>query len=96
MPRTDKGTKRTKYKINYDKTGKVTRENRLQVGFWKMHTLEDIKKMSTEEFEAALEAFFVRYEALQLKRDRNWWYPEIPVKTINEVRNTKYVDKGFG
>jgi hypothetical protein len=97
MPRTDKGTKRTKYNITYDKTGKTQREGRFLVSFWKEHTVEGMMGKTEEELDQTIDLFLERFEARQLKRDKNWWYPDIQT-TLNEIRNkkTKYVDKPFG
>ena len=89
--------KRGPYNVNYDKAGWTERENRLQVGFWKQYSVEHIQNLTAEQFEVVLDMFFDVYEKRHLKKDPNWWYPEISTKTLNQVRNTKtkYVDKPF-
>ena len=87
--RTDSGTKRGSYNINYDKTGRTERENRLQVGFWKQYTVEHIQTLTPEQLEVVLDMFFDTYEKRHLKKDPNWWYPNIS-KPLNEIRSNKH------
>ena len=82
--------KRGPYNVSYDKTGWTERENRLQVGFWKQYTVEHIQSLTPEQFEVVLEMFFDNYEKRHLKKDKNWWYPTINNKTLNEIRSNKH------
>lgn len=95
--RTDTGTKRRgPYKTNpMDTTGKTGKELKPMISFWKKHKVEDIMQLDPDELEDVLEAFLIDYEARQLKRDSKWWYPNLGLYTLNDVRNKrdKKVDK---
>lgn len=93
--RSDTGTKRTTYNLKKEMRGKVGKENILARAFWGGNTMDTMMQLSGQELEDHLEEWFKEFEKRALKRDPFWWYPTLPTKTINEVRNKrmKGVDK---
>ncbi len=93
--RSDTGTKRTTYNLKKETRGKVGKENLLARAFWGGNSMETMMQLSGQELEDHLEAWFQDFQARAIKRNPTWWYPSLPTKTINEVRNKrmKGVDK---
>jgi hypothetical protein len=93
--RSDTGTKRTTYNLKKETRGKVGKENLLARAFWGGNSMETMMQLSGQELEDHLEAWFQEFERRAIKRNPTWWYPSLPTKTINEVRNKrmKGVDK---
>lgn len=80
---------RGKYNIVKNTVGKVGKENIVQRNFWKEHSVVDLSTKSPEELDAIIDEFFKRYQERNLKRDRNWWYPNIGKATIADIRNKR-------
>ena len=94
--RSDKGVKRRgTYNLKREMRGFMGKENILARAFWGSNTMDQMMQLSGQEFEDHLEKWFEEYQARQLKRDPSWWYPTLPTKTLNQVRNKrmKGVDK---
>jgi hypothetical protein len=95
-PRSDIGAKRGKYKVRLEKRGKTGRENNPIKSFWTHHTMDQVIVMSEKELEEAISIWIEKYQETQIKRNPFWWYPDIAIKTLNEVRNTRTnIDKGW-
>jgi len=94
--RSDTGVKRTKYKTNHEKRGKVGKENNPIKSFWNHHTMDQIITMSNKELDNAINIWIEDYQARHLEKNKSWWYPTTGGKTLNEVRNTRTkIDKGW-
>ena len=92
--RSDKGRPH-KYKNTYETRGSAGKENQVIRAFWKKHKMDDIIQLEGKELDKAIDSWFEGYEARQIKRDRNWWYPTIVIP-INKARNKRTsVDKGW-
>lgn len=95
-PRTDLGTKRSKYAANLDTSGKTGKENIALKSFWCSHRMEDVIQMSTKELDEAINTWIEKYQARQTKRNKGWWYPTLDGLTLHEVRNKRTnIDKGW-
>jgi hypothetical protein len=96
-PRSDTGTKRKTYNLKKETRGKVGKENNLARAFWGANSMDQMMQLSGQELEDHLEAWFQEFQARAIKRDPSWWYPSLPTKTINEIRNKrmKGVDKNI-
>ena len=96
MPRSDKDIKRERYARKTDNTGKVGKENQVIRAFWDKNRVSDIMLLTSKELDKLISAWMDEYEARQREKKPHWWYPTIPGKTLNEVRNTRTdVDKGW-
>lgn len=100
--RSDSGTKRTKYVIKHDNTGKTVKENAALKSFWSTHKMKDIILLSGEELDKVIEEWILDFQQRQLKRDPFWWYPTIDYdpnpkpkkeKKINTSFNSSFVQK---
>jgi len=90
------GNARGKYNSTKDISGKVSKEPPLLSAFWKVHRVADMMLLTQEEQDAVIEKWLTEYAARRIKLDKNWDYPNIPIKTLNEVRNTRTnIDKGW-
>lgn len=94
--RADTGKKRENYKSHMETRGKSGKEYNIHTAFWRLHKMDDIMQMTPEELEITIDNYFEGYEQRQKARDKNWNWPTIATKTINEVRNKRIsVDKNF-
>ena len=91
--RKDANSKRSvkKYSKSYDESGKIGTENKVIKAFWRVNKMADIINLSSKQIDAMIQTFLEKYEAKQIKQDRNWWYPE--VTTLAEIRAKKRLDK---
>jgi hypothetical protein len=101
-PRSDTGRKRENYNIKHDKTGKTFKENAALKGFWSDHKVADMMLLSSTELDKVIDEWIEKYQAVQLKRDKFWWYPTMNYdptpktkgkKKINTSFNTSFVQK---
>lgn len=60
----------------YDTAGRVGKEMRVMVGFWRTYKVADVMTWTQEELDQKLNLYFEEYEAKQLKNNKRWWYPE--------------------
>jgi hypothetical protein len=94
-PRSDAGTKRVKYNLKADNTGKTHKENLFLKSFWSHHKMEDVIKLTVEELDAKIAIWIENFEAVQKKRNRFWTWPTYlydpnpPAKKEKKV-NTKF------
>ena len=52
--------------------------------------------LTSKELDKLISKWMDEYEAIQIEKKPHWWYPTIPGKTLNEIRNTRTnVDKGW-
>lgn len=94
--RVDTGVKRGKYKTNYEKRGKTGKESNPIKSFWSFHTMDQVIVMSEKELTDAINNWVEKYQAKQIKKNPFWWYPDVDIKTLAEVRNKRTdVDKGW-
>lgn len=81
--------KRGKYKSTKDISGKVSKEPPLISAFWKVHKVSDMMLLTIEEVDQAIDQWMEEYVARRIKIDKNWNFPSIPTKTLNDVRNKR-------
>jgi len=94
--RSDIGKPHKKYKSNKDITGKVTKEPPLLSAFWRANKVADMMLLTSTELDEVIDQWLKTYVEKRLKQNKSWDYPDIPKKTLNEVRNTRTnVDKGW-
>ena len=93
MPRGNYNTKKI------EPRGQQHDEFRLAKYFWKEFKMEDVITWDAEKFEAELDAFYQRFEDIQLSRNSAWWYPEDPksmvLKKNKGKRESKYKSTPF-
>lgn len=101
-PRSDVGAKRTSYVLKQDISGKTFKENAALKSFWTDYKMADIVQLSSEELDKVIDEWLTQFQARQIKRDPNWWYPTIHYdpkvkakkeKTINTSFNSTFVFK---
>ena len=68
--------KRGKYKNTIENRGRIGKEMLVVRSFWKSNLMDDIYTMTSEELDQAIDAFLLKYQETQQKRNKNWWYPE--------------------
>ena len=95
-PRSDIGKPHKKYNSTKDNTGKVGKEPPLLNAFWKAHRVANIMLLTSTELDELIDQWLKNYVERRLKTNKNWDYPDIPRKTLNEIRNTRTnIDKGW-
>lgn len=87
---------RGKYKSTKDISGKVGKEPPLLSAFWRAHKVSEIMILTKKELDQTIEKWMEDYVARRIKLDKTWDFPSIPIKTLNEIRNTRTnIDKGW-
>ena len=81
---------------NAEKRGMTTKENIVMRAFWGENNMDQMMLLAGNKLDEVIDEWLAKYQARQIKRIPTWWYPNIQIKTLNQVRNTRTdIDKGW-